>query len=64
MDIDAQYRADLINIYNEKQRKDTSRDYLLPVAHKITTIALRAEPSSKVNLKVPRPSVLEEDEYF
>lgn len=63
MDFDAQYRADLINIYNEKQRKDTSKDYLLPVSHKITTIALRSEQTPKVK-PIPKPTTLDEDEYF
>lgn len=63
MDFDAQYRADLINIYNEKQKKDTSHNYLLPVKHKITTIALRGQPTSKPK-PLPKPQTLEEDDYF
>ena len=54
MDFDAQYRADLVNIYNDKQRKDTSQNYLLPVQHKITTVALRGEPVLKPK-PIPKP---------
>jgi len=45
MDLEEQYRADLIKIYNETSNKETNGNYLLTksIEYKITSVALRSE---------------------
>ena len=64
MDFDAQYRQDLINFFNDKEKKDPSaQDFLLTTNQKLTKVALRAE-HQPLKKELPKPIALEEDEYF